>query len=105
MVHARVMAAEVRDIEDLGKICNSVICEILEVRLEVLETFKGRQGDFVNIYAPIPGMCASLYMPGVDYVMFFDSYEGLIFPNDYSFIPGLSGQEYGLVEIRELTTN
>lgn len=85
-VQAKVVATEVRDLNQLGEVCESGSCEILEVRLEIFESFKGDPDDYLVIFAPIPFWCVFPPMiPGWEYVLFLEDHDGLIMPTGQSF--------------------
>ena len=102
VVRAKVMAAEVKDLDDLGIPCNAVICDVLEVRLDVLEVIKGPYDESKKVHAPIPMMCVAIIMPGWEYVLFLEERDGLTFPNIYSFHPKGEKELVRLEELRDL---
>ena len=101
-VRAKVMAAEVKNLDELGIPCSAVICDVLEVRLDVLEVIKGPYDENKKVHAPIPMMCVAIIMPGWEYVLFLEERDGLTFPNIYSFHPKGEKQQARLEELRDL---
>lgn len=102
VVRAKVTGADVIDIRELGIDCDSAICDILEVRLEVLEALKGNPADYEIIHAWIPTMCLLFVLPGWEYVFYLSENQGLIVPSEYSFTIRVEGQTPQLLELRRL---
>lgn len=102
VVRAKVMAAEVRNAQDLGITCDAVHCEVLEVRLDVLEVIKGPFDEDRKVHAPIPMMCVAIILPGWEYVLFLEERDGLTLPNIYSFHPKGKKEQARLEELRDL---
>lgn len=103
VVRAKVMAAEVITVADLGRECVSVICDVLEVRLDIREVFKGSADDYVIIHAAVPTMCVTPIIPGWEYLLFLEEFEGSFIPNRYSVITGSNRTKTELIELRSLT--
>ena len=92
VVRAKVMATRVRATEDIGVSCDAVICEMLEVELEIAEVFKGDGKDLKTVYAPVPYMCLLIVLPGWEYVLFLKEQKGILVASEASFVTGYAAQ-------------
>ena len=82
------MATRVRSTEDVGLPCDAVICEMLEVDLDIAEIFKGNAEGYETVYAPVPYMCLLIVLPGWEYVLFLSRQKGILIAGEASFVTG-----------------
>jgi len=101
----RVMQATVRPLSDLGIDCKVETdierCDVLELNLKILEDFKGNGKEYTTIYAPVLPVCRDAILPGLEYVFFLTDFEGLIGPDEDSFLIRGEASNGKLAKLRE----
>jgi len=96
VVHARVTDTRVVNLNQIGVPCDAVKCDILEIKLDVIETFKLSLGTIDKIYAAVPHMCSSsATITGWRYILFLVPFKPIadtVFASDYSHTIGMGSQ-------------
>ena len=72
-----VVRAEVTTLEEVGITCDAVNCDLLEIKLDIREVFKGTADDYVSIHAAVPTMCFVPIVAGWEYVLFLEEFVEL----------------------------
>ncbi len=95
VVRARVTQSRLINVSELGQECTGIHCELLEITLDVSETYKDGASINAIVYSATPYLCVVPVRTGLEYVLFLTRtarFPNAVFVNEYSDMVGHRGQ-------------